>query len=155
MNALRSCERSGNTNPDPTGASSLPAGARFQRHVSVRTFYFTPLSSARNALKARELSAVADPPEVSTSSLTTRFPWLATCVSICWLQVARWSAPCSNKWRNACKAIKHDIHGSVHHNTNPIGMTNKMQLCRTIYYSIVPWLPNTFQVILSLIIRSF
>ena len=31
-----------------------------------------------------------------------------------------------------------DVHGSVHHNTNLIEMTNKMQLCRTIYYSIVP-----------------
>jgi hypothetical protein len=30
-----------------------------------------------------------------------------------------------------------DVHGSVHHNTNLIEMTNKMQLCRTIYYSIV------------------
>ena len=31
-----------------------------------------------------------------------------------------------------------DVHGSVRHNTNLIEMTNKMQLCRTIYYSIVP-----------------
>jgi len=31
-----------------------------------------------------------------------------------------------------------DIPGSVHHNTNLIEMTNKMQLCRTVYYSIVP-----------------
>jgi hypothetical protein len=31
-----------------------------------------------------------------------------------------------------------DVHGSVHHNTNLIEMTNKMQLCWTIYYSIVP-----------------
>jgi hypothetical protein len=31
-----------------------------------------------------------------------------------------------------------DVHGSVHHNTNLIEMTNNMQLCRTIYYSIVP-----------------
>jgi hypothetical protein len=30
-----------------------------------------------------------------------------------------------------------DVHGSVHHNTNLTEMTNKMQLCRTIYYSIV------------------
>jgi len=29
-----------------------------------------------------------------------------------------------------------------------------MQLCRTIYYSIVPWLFNMFRAILSLIIRS-
>jgi len=34
--------------------------------------------------------------------------------------------------------LKLDIHGSVHHNTNLIEMTNKIQLCRTIYYSIVP-----------------
>jgi hypothetical protein len=33
-----------------------------------------------------------------------------------------------------------DIRGSVHHNTNLIEITNKMQLCRTIYYSIVAWL---------------
>jgi hypothetical protein len=31
-----------------------------------------------------------------------------------------------------------DVHGSVHHNAHLIEMTNKMQLCRTIYYSIVP-----------------
>jgi len=30
-----------------------------------------------------------------------------------------------------------DVHGSVHHNTNLIEMTKKMQLSRTIYYSIV------------------
>ena len=34
-------------------------------------------------------------------------------------------------------------------------MTNKMQLCRTIYYSIVPCLLNMLQAILSLIIRSY
>ena len=32
---------------------------------------------------------------------------------------------------------KLDVHGSVHHNTNLIEMTNKMQLCIKIYYSIV------------------
>jgi len=48
-----------------------------------------------------------------------------------------------------------DVHGSVHHNTNLIEMNNKMQLCRTTYYSIVPWLLNMFRAILSLIIRSF
>ena len=31
-----------------------------------------------------------------------------------------------------------DVHGSVHHYTNLIEMTNMMHLCRTIYYSIVP-----------------
>jgi len=31
-----------------------------------------------------------------------------------------------------------DFHGSVHHNANLIEMTNKMQLCRTIYYSFFP-----------------
>jgi len=31
-----------------------------------------------------------------------------------------------------------EVHGSMHHNTNLIEMTNKMQLCRTTYYSIVP-----------------
>jgi len=34
--------------------------------------------------------------------------------------------------------ILFDIHGSMHHNTNLTEMTNKMQLCRTIYYAIVP-----------------
>jgi hypothetical protein len=29
-----------------------------------------------------------------------------------------------------------DVHGSVHHNTNLIGMTIKMQLSKTIYYSV-------------------
>jgi len=48
-----------------------------------------------------------------------------------------------------------DVHGSVHPNTNLIKMTNKMQLCGTIYYSIVPWLLNMFWAILSIIIRSF
>jgi len=41
-----------------------------------------------------------------------------------------------------------DVHGSVHHNTNLIEMTNKMQPCSTIYYSIVPWLINMFWAIL-------
>jgi len=41
----------------------------------------------------------------------------------------------------------------VPHNRNIIEMTNKMQLCRTIYYPVVPWLLNMFRVILSLIIR--
>jgi len=31
-----------------------------------------------------------------------------------------------------------DVHGSMRHNTNLIEMTNKMQLCRTIYCSTVP-----------------
>ena len=35
-----------------------------------------------------------------------------------------------------------------------IKMTNKMQLCRIIYYSITPWLLYMFRAILSLIIRS-
>jgi len=35
-----------------------------------------------------------------------------------------------------------------------IKMTNKMHLCRTIYYSIVPWLLYMFRAILSLIIWS-
>jgi len=35
-----------------------------------------------------------------------------------------------------------------------IKVTNKMQLFRTIYYSIVPKLPNMCREILSLIIRS-
>ena len=48
-----------------------------------------------------------------------------------------------------------DLHGFVHHNGNLIEMTNKMQLCRTVYYSIVPWPLNMFRAILSLIIRSF
>jgi len=46
------------------------------------------------------------------------------------------------------------IHGSMHYNTILIKMTNKMQLCKIIYYSIVPWLLYMFQAILSLIIKS-
>ena len=38
---------------------------------------------------------------------------------------------------------------------NFIEMNNKMQLCRIVYYSIVPWLLSMFRAILSLIIRSF
>jgi len=34
-------------------------------------------------------------------------------------------------------------------------MTKKMQLYRTIYYFIVPWLLKMFRAILSLTIRSF
>jgi len=45
-------------------------------------------------------------------------------------------------------------HESAHHNTYLIEMTNKMQLCRTIYYSIVPCLLNMFRAMLSLIVRS-
>ena len=47
-----------------------------------------------------------------------------------------------------------DIHGSVHYNTIFIKMTNTMQLCRIIYYSIVVWLLYMFRAILSLVIRS-
>jgi hypothetical protein len=47
-----------------------------------------------------------------------------------------------------------DIHGSVHHNKILIKMTNKMHLCRIIYYSIVPWLLYMLRVISSLIISS-
>jgi len=39
--------------------------------------------------------------------------------------------------------------------TSLVEITNKMQLCRKIYYSIFPWLFNMFRAILSLIIRSF
>ena len=37
----------------------------------------------------------------------------------------------------------------MHHNTNLIKMTNKVQLYRIIYYSFVPWLLYMFRVILS------
>jgi len=53
-------------------------------------------------------------------------------------------------YRHHCD--QRDVHGSVHHNTNLIEMTNKMQLWRTIYYSIVPWMVNMFRAILLLII---
>jgi len=46
------------------------------------------------------------------------------------------------------------VHGSVHHNTILIKMTNKIQLCRIIYYSIISWLLYMFRAILSLIIKS-
>jgi hypothetical protein len=39
------------------------------------------------------------------------------------------------EWK--CVRLGSSVHGSVHHNTTLIEMTNKMQLCRTIYYSIV------------------
>jgi len=47
-----------------------------------------------------------------------------------------------------------DIHGSVHHNTVFTKITNKMQLCRIIYYSTVPFLLYMFRAILSPITRS-
>ena len=58
---------------------------------------------------------------------------------------------CSKLW-----TLAHilDFHGSMRHNTNLIEMTNKMQLCRTIYYSIVLRLLNMFRALSSLIIRS-
>jgi len=50
--------------------------------------------------------------------------------------------------RTAYKAAKElDVYGSVHHNTSLIEMTNKMQLCRTIYYSTVPCLLKMFRAI--------
>jgi hypothetical protein len=52
---------------------------------------------------------------------------------VCWIRM--WFHPkviTSISW----KSEKLDLHGSVHHNTNLIEMTNKMQLCRSIYYSI-------------------
>jgi len=36
------------------------------------------------------------------------------------------------------KLHKLDVYGSEHHKTILIEMTNKIQLCRTNYYSIVP-----------------
>jgi len=45
---------------------------------------------------------------------------------------------CHNVLQNYRPFYKLDVHGSVHHNTNLIEMTNKMQLCRRIYYSIIP-----------------
>jgi len=51
------------------------------------------------------------------------------------------SEPCI-QWRNVSGLTIHlvqlDVHGSVHHNINLIDMTKKMQLCSTIYYSVVP-----------------
>jgi len=45
--------------------------------------------------------------------------------------------------------------GMVEHlGYNSYKMTNKMQLCRIIYYSLVPWLLYMFRAILSLISRS-
>jgi len=41
--------------------------------------------------------------------------------------------------------LEFDVHGSVHHNTNLIEMTKKMQPCRTIYYSIVPNFSECFE----------
>jgi len=52
---------------------------------------------------------------------------------------------CNNNANVVCKVLMSDL----------IEMTNKMQLCRAIYYSIVPWLLNMFRAILPLIIRSF
>jgi hypothetical protein len=50
--------------------------------------------------------------------------------------------------------VSFDVHGSMHHNTILIKVTNKMQQCRIIYYSTVPWLLYMFRATLSLIIRS-
>jgi hypothetical protein len=37
---------------------------------------------------------------------------------------------------NYCIFLSVDVHEYVHHNKNRIEMTNKMQLCMTIYHSI-------------------
>jgi len=71
------------------------------------------------------------------------------------LSSCSFTIPCLYPLTKYCVDTVHDVHGSVHHNTNLIEMTNKMRLCRTIYYSIVPWMLNMFRAILSLIIRSF
>jgi len=56
-------------------------------------------------------------------------------------------------WKEACQATR--ANSTTQRPTNLIEMTNKMQLCRTNYYSMVPWLLNMFRAILSLIIISF
>jgi len=48
------------------------------------------------------------------------------------------SQRCDLYFINLHRVDKRDVYGSVHHDTNLIEMTNKIQLCRTIYYSIVP-----------------
>jgi hypothetical protein len=57
-------------------------------------------------------------------------------------------------WRNILVVILSTL-WRITNNANLTKMTNKMQLCRTIYYSIFPSLLNMFQPISSLIIRSF
>jgi hypothetical protein len=59
---------------------------------------------------------------------------------------SRW---CKQHAREIMKSSKYDIHGSVHYNTILTKMTNKMQLCRIIYYSIVPWLLYMFWKIIA------
>jgi hypothetical protein len=46
--------------------------------------------------------------------------------------------PGTKQYLAARFCYKLDVHGSVHQNTNLIEMANEMQLCRTIYYSVVP-----------------
>jgi hypothetical protein len=65
-----------------------------------------------------------------------------------------WTLPHGITQAGTRNSVSGDVHGSVHHNTYLIEMINKKQLCRTVYYSIVLWLLNMFQKILSLIIRS-
>ena len=57
-------------------------------------------------------------------------------------------------FNTCCKKLKNDHLNKYTVNLILIKMTNKMQLSRIIYYSIVPWLLYMFQVISSLIIRS-
>jgi len=40
-------------------------------------------------------------------------------------------------FNTTCLFRKHDVHGSVYHNTNFTEITNKMRPCSRIYYSSV------------------
>ena len=47
------------------------------------------------------------------------------------------TASVMSEHRYAATVLTVDVRGSVHHNTNRIETANKMQLCRTVYYSSV------------------
>jgi hypothetical protein len=80
-------------------------------------------------------------------SVYLRFAW----IKIFYSTISSDDWPLMNLTYNVCKVVAnfmklnvrkcslfHDVHGSVHHNTILIEMTNEMQLCRAIYYSIFP-----------------
>jgi len=92
---------------------------------------------------------------LSVGDLLVNWQYVAACVChlcvfgvlVCW-----WSA-CE---LSSCTLLVISIRFFLPSLMNYFGLSlNKVQLCRTIYYSIVPWLLNTFTAILSPIIRNF
>jgi hypothetical protein len=143
-----------------------------RNHVTqVRVQWWTPLNTVMNILSVTDIGEFID----GQNKCFSKHNFTVGCLIIGWQSF--WLADPNTSlgklfvsvlfkdvvrfWDNiaevslARELFRFDDHGSVHHNKNLIEMTNKMQLCRTMYYSIVSWLLNMFRAILSLIIRSW